>query len=418
MKERLLHYLNESPTVFFILKKDDKNWGLEYVTSNVKNLYGSSADDFLSKKVKHEDFIFQEDLEQYRVELRQVSKIIKDTYTYKPYRLVNKDGIVWINHTIKIIYDKDGNLSHYYGYLTDITESQKIKKELEEHLSIINDTVLISVTDKKGIIIDISDAYCKLTNYTKKELVGKKHSIFKHPDTKKEFFIDLWNIILKGKIWKGEHLNLKKDGSEFWVENSITPNFDEFKNIIGFTSVYNDITDKKRISELSITDFLTNLYNRRHFSTIFDLELKRAKRDNKDFILMILDIDFFKQYNDTYGHDGGDEVLKKVSTALKSTLKRSHDFLFRLGGEEFGIITSDIDYLGIVELSNKLIQSVIDLKIEHKTSSVKDCVTISIGTQIIKTTFKNLDETIIFKLADNALYEAKQQGRNRAVIKK
>lgn len=418
MKERLLHYLNESPTVFFILKKDDKNWGLEYVTSNVKNLYGCSADDFLSKKVKHEDFIFQEDLEQYRIELRQVSKIIKDTYTYKPYRLVNKDGIVWINHTIKIIYDKDGNLSHYYGYLTDITESQKIKKELEEHLSIINDTVLISVTDKKGIIIDISDAYCKLTNYTKNELIGKKHSIFKHPDTKKEFFIDLWNSILKGQIWKGEHLNLKKDGSEFWVENSITPNFDEFKNIIGFTSVYNDITDKKRISELSITDFLTNLYNRRHFSTILDLELKRAKRDNKDFILMILDIDFFKQYNDTYGHDGGDEVLKKVSTALKSTLKRSHDFLFRLGGEEFGIITSDIDYLGIVELSNKLIQSVIDLKIEHKTSSVEDCVTISIGTQIIKTTFKNLDETIIFKLADNALYEAKQQGRNRAVIKK
>lgn len=417
MKEKLLHYLNESPTVFFILKKNDKSWELEYVTSNVINLYGYPAGDFLSKKIKHEDFIFQEDLQQYRAELRQVSKIIKDTYTYKPYRLINNDEIIWVNHIIKIIYDRDGNLSHYYGYLTDITESQRIKKELEEHLSIINETVLISVTDKKGIILDVSDAYCKLTNYTKDELVGKNHSIFRHPDTKNEFFIDLWRTILKGKIWKSEHLNLKKDGSEFWVENSITPNFDEFKNIIGFTSVYNDITDKKRISELSITDFLTNLYNRRHFSTVFDIELKRAIRDSKNFILMILDIDFFKQYNDTYGHDGGDEVLKKVSKALKSTLKRSHDFLFRLGGEEFGIITSDIDYLGIVELSNKLIQSVIDLKIEHKTSSVKDCVTISIGTQIIKTTFNNLDESKIFKLADTALYEAKQEGRNRVIIK-
>ena len=415
MKDKLLHYLNESPTVFFILKKDLKTWELEYVTSNVKNLYGCSCSDFLSKKVKHEDFIHPEDLEQYKDELANVSKIIKDEYTYKPYRLLNNNEVIWVNHIIKIIRNHDGKVSHYYGYLTDISPAQNAKKELEQYFNIINENVLISVTDKKGTIINVSDAYCRLTKFEKDELIGKKHSIFRHPSTSDDFFKQLWETIEKGQIWKGEHLNLKKDKSEFWVENSITPTFDFNKNIIGYTSVYNDISDKKRILELSITDYLTQLYNRRHFSHIFDLELKRSKRDNKNFILMILDIDFFKQYNDTYGHLQGDEVLKAVSNALKLSLKRSCDLVFRLGGEEFGVITSDIDYEGVVLLSKQLLNAISDLKIEHKSSKISDFVTISIGVKIVNSKI-NLEEKYIYKSADDALYEAKEKGRNQVVI--
>ncbi len=415
MGKKVLHYLDESPTVFFILKKIEKSWELEYVTSNVKNLYGYSAEDFLSKKVKHEDFIFPEDLHQYRSELRQISKVIKDKYIYKPYRILRNNEIVWINHSLKIIHDKYGNISHYYGYLNNITESIKSKNELEQYLNIINTNVLLSITDKNGFIIDVSDAYCKLTMYSKNELIGKKHNIFRHPSVEDQYFKKMWNTILKGSIWKGEHLNIKKDASEFWVENSITPNFDENKNIVGFTSIYNDITDKKKISEISITDFLTGLYNRRHFNTIYELELKRAHRDHKNFVLIILDIDFFKQYNDTYGHDGGDEVLKSISTALKDTLKRANDYIFRLGGEEFAIITSDIKYIGLVKLCNRLLQNIIDLKIKHRTSDINEFVTVSIGAKMLNKDLI-LSENDIFKLADNALYKAKQLGRNRVVI--
>ena len=416
MGKKVLHYLDESPTVFFILRKIDGHWELEYVTTNVKNLYGYSAEDFLSKKVKHEDFIFPEDLHQYRLEVRQISKIIKDKYTYKPYRILRDNKIVWINHILKIIYDKNGKVSHYYGYLNDITESVKNKNDLEQYLSIINNNVLLSITNKEGNIIDVSDAFCKLTNFSKNELIGKTHNIFRHPIIKDDFFKELWSTISKGYIWKGEHLNIKKDGTDFWVENTITPNFDENKNIVGFTSFYNDITDKKKIAQISITDFLTTLYNRRHFNTIFELELKRAKRDNKNFVLMILDIDFFKQYNDTYGHDKGDEVLKSISLTLKDTLKRANDYIFRLGGEEFAIITSDIQYIGLVRLCNRLLQCITDLKIEHRSSSINDFVSISIGAKIIKSN-SAFTETKIFKLADNALYEAKELGRNKAVIK-
>lgn len=416
MINKLLDCINESPTVFFILKKENYSWELDYVTSNVLNFYGVKSEDFLSKKVKHEDFIHKDDFENYKTELKQISKARESQYTYKSYRLVNNNKIVWVNHIIKKLFDKEGKISSYYGYITDVSESQKVKKELDARLSIINDNVLISITDEKGIIIDVSDAYCKLTKYTKEELLGKNHNIFRHPKTKDDFFLELWNTIVKGNIWKGEHLNLKKDSSEFWVENSITPNYDENKNIIGYTSIYNDITDKKRISELSITDYLTGLYNRRHFSTIFDLELKRAKRNNRNLILMILDIDFFKQYNDTYGHDGGDVILKRASDALNNTLHRSQDTLFRLGGEEFAVITSEIDYVGTLALTNKLLQSITDLKIEHKNSNVNKYLTISIGVQIVNFS-NNWDETKIYKLADGALYEAKEKGRNQAIIK-
>jgi diguanylate cyclase (GGDEF)-like protein/PAS domain S-box-containing protein len=415
MGKRILHYLNESPTVFFILKKIDKSWELEYVTSNVKNLYGYSDNDFLSKKVKHEDFIFPEDLQVYRSEMSQVSKFIKDKYIYKPYRLVINNEIIWINHMLKIIYNKNGQVSHYYGYLNDITEAIKSKNKLDQYFNIINNNVLLSVTNREGVIIDISDAYCKLTNFSKNELIGKKHNIFRHPSIENNFFEDLWDTILTGNIWKGEHLNIKKDGSEFWVENTITPNFDENKNLIGFTSVYNDITDKKKISDISITDFLTGLYNRRHFNTIYELELKRAQRDHKNFVLIIIDIDFFKQYNDTYGHAGGDDVLKSISTALKDTLKRANDYIFRLGGEEFAIITSDIKYIGLVKLCNRLLQNIIDLKIKHRTSDINEFVTVSIGAKMLNKDLI-LSENDIFKLADNALYKAKQSGRNRVVI--
>lgn len=415
MEKKLLHYLNESPTVFFILKKVNSSWELEYVTSNVINLYGYPAEDFLSKKLKHEDFIYAEDLYFFRKEQREVAKIIKDEYVYKPYRLLNKGKIIWVNHIIKKIHDRDGKLSHYYGYLTDITEAQKTKQELEQHLSIINDNVLISITDKEGIILDVSDAYCKLTNYSKDELIGKNHNIFRHSKTKDEFFIELWNTILDGRIWKGEHLNIDKFGNEFWVENSITPNFNDEGKIVGFTSVYNDITDKKRIAELSITDYLTKLYNRRHFSQIFDSELKRAKRDKYNFILMILDIDFFKQYNDTYGHDAGDEVIKQVANALNNVLKRSKDFVFRLGGEEFGIITSNVDISGVNKITSKLLNAIRELNIEYKQSSVSDIVTISIGVKIVNID-ENLEDSLIYKLADTALYLAKNNGRNQVVV--
>jgi diguanylate cyclase (GGDEF)-like protein/PAS domain S-box-containing protein len=403
MKNHLEKYLKESPTVYFIIKKIEGTWELYFVSSNVFNIYGKEAEDFISKRVKHEDFIHPEDIKSYRNQRREVSKIIKNEYNFKPYRI------------IKIIKDKNDNTSHYYGYLTDITEYQKTKKNLNQYFNIINENVLICVTDTKGKILDVSNAYCKLTGYKKEELINHTHRILKHPDSK-ENYRDLWETINQGAIWKGEHQNIKKDGSSFWVENSITPNYDDNHNIIGFTSIYNDITDKKKIIELSITDHLTKLYNRRHFNYIFDIELKRAKREQHSFALMILDIDYFKQYNDSYGHIEGDNILVNISKAIKDSLKRPQDFSFRIGGEEFAIITTNCTKDGLEKLIDKIFNAIENLNIEHKSSKVKNNISISMGIKYFEKIPLELNQNTIFKEADDLLYEAKENGRDRYII--
>jgi len=171
----------------------------------------------------------------------------------------------------------------------------------------------------------------------------------------------------------------------------------------------------KKLEEASYTDSLTTLYNRRYFNLVFDKEIKRAIRAKTQITFMMLDIDFFKQYNDTYGHIEGDNTLKKVANALKELLKRPSDYVFRLGGEEFGVLISDTDEKNSAEMAQNICESILSLQIQHKTSKVNEHVTISIGVVTCKIGPSN-DEKNIIKCADEMLYEAKESGRNKYVI--
>ena len=127
---------------------------------------------------------------------------------------------------------------------------------------------------------------------------------------------------------------------------------------------------------------------------------------------MMVDIDYFKQYNDTYGHLEGDEALVKVATTLKKTFCRAGDFVFRLGGEEFGILLADSSKDNSIMLASKLLRNISDLEIEHKNSSVDKNLSISIGICSIIPLI-NDEENYLIKCADEALYRAKESGRNR-----
>ncbi len=537
--EDVIKYLNESPTIFFILRKK-KEWILEYVTNNVQKVFGYSAQEYMSSKVHITHSIHKDDLKLFNEQARHLTQNNGDEFSYEPYRIITNDKIHWIQHFTKIIRDDEGQAQYVYGYLTDITQQkelynqlnktkniietifdhsshfigllslegdllkvnqtalafvnsslgdvlgkkfwdgpwwnydervqEELKKDikeaskgsclkkmkyhydqkgikryvdfsltpvfddeqeiiyllaegnditksvnsarkLEEYVNIIDDNILITKTDKDGVIIDCSQAFCNLSGYTKEELIGKTHRIFKHEETTDIFFKMMWETIKKAQVWKGEHKNVTKSGKTIWVENIITPNFDDDKNIKGFTSILKDVTDKKEISELLITDYLTKIYNRRYFNTVFEKELKRSRRHDYNFVLMIMDIDYFKQYNDTYGHQEGDSALIKVAQCLKETLHRPEDFAFRLGGEEFGVITSDITPEGTLELAKHFQENIQKLGIKHKSSHVSPYLTLSIGIKLVKSTEKITIEEI-YKLTDMSLYSAKENGRN------
>jgi len=171
----------------------------------------------------------------------------------------------------------------------------------------------------------------------------------------------------------------------------------------------------KKLENASYTDMLTTLYNRRYFNIVYDRELKRAKRDKSFITFMMLDIDFFKQYNDTYGHLEGDNALKLVAKTLKETLKRPSDFVFRLGGEEFGVLLSGTNESDSARLAQDICNAVRGMEIVHEKSSANEFLTISVGV-VCCVADDALNDRLLISVADAMLYKAKDSGRDRYVI--
>ncbi|NCC27653.1 MAG: diguanylate cyclase [Gammaproteobacteria bacterium] len=170
---------------------------------------------------------------------------------------------------------------------------------------------------------------------------------------------------------------------------------------------------RDRIAELAITDALTGIANRRWFDEILAREHARHARNGDRLGLIMLDIDHFKVFNDTYGHVLGDDCLRAVARVLTRTLKRETDLVARYGGEEFACILIDRQTAAsTLEIAEALRTSVVDLNYPHISSSTADHVTISLGV-IIACCRQRTNPSLLIQKADEQLYKAKASGRNR-----
>jgi PAS domain S-box-containing protein len=204
----------------------------------------------------------------------------------------------------------------------NIVFNRQETEELKLFIKPFKEFSFYSETDLDGRITDISDSLCDLLGFTKEELIGQKHSILKHPSENPLKYVEIWQTILKGKIWTGELRCLDKFGHDIWYKSILFPKKDINGIIVGYGAKRQDITDRKIAELQSITDDLTNLYNKRFFKQIFSSERNRAKRNKKNLVLLVLDIDNFKKYNDMYGHLEGDKALKKVASVLRMQNER------------------------------------------------------------------------------------------------
>jgi diguanylate cyclase (GGDEF)-like protein/PAS domain S-box-containing protein len=318
-------------------------------------------------------------------------------------------------HVTKLI-DFENRLIGYLAMAEDITESKQKERLLNEYIKLIDKNIITSSTDLDGNITYVSKAFCDISGYSKDELMGKNHRIIRHPDMLESTYQSIWSVITNDDTWEGEIKNLKKDGNFYWVKASISPIFDEQTNKIGYTAIRQDITDKKIIEEISITDGLTNIYNRRHFNELFPKMIEESKEQSDILCFLIMDIDHFKQYNDTYGHQMGDDVLIKVASAIKKSLKSENDNCFRLGGEEFGLLFRSTDAKKALEFANMVRESIESLEIEHSGNSASSYVSASMGL-VCKVTNDTYSDDEIYKTGDDLLYEAKESGRNRVCSK-
>ncbi|MCH7814956.1 MAG: diguanylate cyclase [Proteobacteria bacterium] len=226
----------------------------------------------------------------------------------------------------------------------------------------------------------------------------------------------------------------RKDGSVLPVRLSLSKM--EIEDDTVFIGVLNDISHLKsmeeqlmalnvqlsqtnaRLAKTVITDSLTDLYNRRHFDSTLLKELKRSTRQLSPLSLIVIDIDFFKQYNDHYGHAAGDECLIQVSKCMKKVFKRSGDMPSRYGGEEFAIILAGCDGLELQERAETMRSAIYALQIPHESSRTAEVLTVSIGAVSYKPVSNNEvapKPRKLFTEADKALYRAKASGRNQVV---
>ena len=173
---------------------------------------------------------------------------------------------------------------------------------------------------------------------------------------------------------------------------------------------YRDILEK-----LSLMDGLTGLANRRHFDEVFDKEWRRTLRNSDTLSVLLFDIDFFKKYNDYYGHLKGDDVLRHVGKVLRVSISRGGDFVARYGGEEFVAVLPSTSVEDALKVARKVRENVELLKIVHQASEVSEYITVSVGIASVKPE-KNMVPVELVEKADSALYQAKSQGRNRVAI--
>ncbi|MBE9503886.1 MAG: diguanylate cyclase [Proteobacteria bacterium] len=169
------------------------------------------------------------------------------------------------------------------------------------------------------------------------------------------------------------------------------------------------------LQRLSVLDGLTGIANRRHFDEMLAQEWKRGWREKHQVAVVILDIDFFKKYNDGYGHQGGDDCLKQVASTLDETIIRSGDFLARYGGEEFVAILPGTDADGAAKVAEEMRANIEKQNIPHAYSDVADFVSISLGVAVMQPDKSGNPDDLVAR-ADEALYKAKEEGRNRCIM--
>ncbi|MDP3464766.1 MAG: PAS domain S-box protein [Sulfuricurvum sp.] len=286
----------------------------------------------------------------------------------------------------------------------DIAEAKALEKKLHDYIALVDEHIITSSTDVKGNIVYASKAFCRISQYSEEELIGKNHRIIRHPDMPASLYDELWKTITMDKSWAGEIKNIAKDGSFYWVYAAIAPTWDEDGKKVGYTAIRQDITDKKRIEELSITDRLTGLYNRLKLDEVFMYELVQSKRFHAPLSIILLDIDHFKHVNDTYGHQVGDQVLQHIANILRS-IGRKADTIGRWGGEEFLIVLPQTDRDGAIKMGEK-----IRLGVEDYSFPVIGKKTASFGIAEFQ---EEDNQSTLVERADRALYRAKNEGRNR-----
>jgi diguanylate cyclase (GGDEF)-like protein/PAS domain S-box-containing protein len=316
----------------------------------------------------------------------------------------------WFNVRVTHFKNDNEHLMLSHENITDLKVAEEKFSLPTEVFNYAHEGIMI--TDPSGIIIDVNETFTHITGYSREESVGQNPRFLTSGRQSPDFYIDMWNEIIRNGYWIGEIWNRRKTGEVYAEIETISSVCDSEGKIQNFVALFSDITSIKnyqsQLERIAHYDALTQLPNRTLLSDRLAQTLLQCQRNKKSVAIVFLDLDGFKAVNDTHGHGVGDRLLITMSNRMKETL-REGDTLARFGGDEFVAVLADLDKIQSCKplLERLLLAASAPVFVDDLMLSV----TASIGVTIFPE--DNVNADLLLRHADQAMYIAKKMGKNR-----
>ena len=389
----------------------DSEGKTRYWNKASEDLYGYSANEAIGQSIH--DLIIPQAMQAEVLEAMKQMLESKQPTPSGEVTLMTKDGAEVDIYSSHSFIHVPGQPPEIFCIDIDLTERKLAEEKTKLAASVFSHAREgIIITDDRATIIDVNHSFTNITGFSREEAIGKNPRILQSGRQSPEFYVDMWEALLKEGYWSGELWNRRKNGEVYAALTTISAVRDERGVTTHYVSLGNDITPMKahqdQLEHVAHFDLLTNLPNRSLLADRLSQAMLRCSRNKQSLAVVFLDLDGFKSVNDTYGHDVGDDLLIALSQRMKEAL-REDDTLSRIGGDEFVAVLAD---LGKTEDCEPVLERF--LLAASKPVTIGDIV-LNISASIGVTLYPqdNVDADQLMRHADQAMYVAKESGKNR-----
>ena len=386
---------------------------MRYVSESAARVTGHSAESFYAKPGLLDEIVHPEDRPLWLSHVHHdAGAEAGEAITSIEFRIVTPTGAVrWVSHLCQPVLDEAGRSLGLRGSHRDITGQKQSAERLRLAGAVFEsarESILVSDADNR--IVAVNPAFTLITGYSEAEVLGMNPRLLQSGQTPGDVHADMWRSLAQHGYWQGEFFNRRKDGGNYFVLAAISAVRDEHGRVTHYVGIESDITAMKeaedRIEYLAYHDALTGLPNRSLLMERANLALALAHRRREELAILFMDLDRFKDVNDSLGHAAGDALLQEAGRRL-SDLVRETDTASRLGGDEFVLLLVGVGDAGAREVAERVLELMREpFVVEGHNLSLST----SIGIALFPRDGTDMGE--LLKNADTALYQAKQEGRN------
>ncbi len=389
-----------------------RSWTMVFVSNGCEQLTGYPAEAMIEDRdVSYGDLILVEDRE---LVWGQVQAAILTGRPFQlEYRVRHRDGEVrWIREQGRCVTGEGEEPVMLEGLMMDVTEARLATDKLREAAAVFACTGEgVTITDLNGAIVDVNDAFCDITGYSRDEVIGENPRLLKSGRHDRIFYQAMWKSLTASGHWRGEVWNRRKDGTIYPELLTISVVRDGSGNTTGYVGVFSDITllkqSEEKLAHLAHHDPLTDLPNRLLFNARLHHSIYQAIRQRSILAVVFIDIDRFKHVNDSLGHPAGDQLLVELAKRLKMAV-RADDTVARISGDEFVVLLEDIGSAEHAAVTVDKLMEVFKAPMIVEGESMR--VTASMGISLYPQDGE--EASTLLRNADAAMYRAKDEGRN------